>query len=112
VLSRAGVYQRKHSGKKERRRHGEFRGFILLALLKKGPLSLENLERLASILATRFEIVGVELGTRIVSGFFSKLGRPATVRSSKSKNKIDEPDVKWSIGSPSTLAPWRRPLSV
>jgi Co/Zn/Cd efflux system component/predicted transcriptional regulator len=62
-------------------------------LLKKGPLSLENLKRLASILATQFEMVGVEFTTRIFSGFFSKLGRPAAVRSSNPKRKIDEPEV-------------------
>jgi Co/Zn/Cd efflux system component len=75
------------------RRHGDFSGFILTALLKKGPLSLEDLERLTSIMATQFEIVGTEFGTRIVSGFFSKLARPAAARTNKSKPKRDEPDV-------------------
>jgi Co/Zn/Cd efflux system component/predicted transcriptional regulator len=79
--------------KRERRRHGDFWKFILLALLKKGPLSLEDLEKLTSILVAQFEIVGMEFGTRIVSGLFSKLARPAAVRSSKSKRKRDEPEV-------------------
>jgi hypothetical protein len=74
------------------RRHDDFSGFILLALLRKGPLGLEDLERLTSIMATQFELVG-EFGTRIVSGFFPKLARPATVRSSKSRLKRDGPEV-------------------
>ena len=75
------------------RRHGDFSGFILTALLKKGPLGLEELERLTAIMATQFEMVGREFGTRVVSGLFSKLGRPAVARSDKSKPKSDELEV-------------------
>lgn len=72
---------------RRRRRHGDFREFILLALLKKGPLSLADLERMTSTLIAQFEVVGVEFGTRIVSGLFSKLGRPAAIRPNASKGR-------------------------
>jgi Co/Zn/Cd efflux system component/predicted transcriptional regulator len=48
-------------------------------------------------LVTQFEIVGTEFGTRIVSGFFSKLARPAAVRSSKSRWGREEPEVNVEI---------------
>jgi divalent metal cation (Fe/Co/Zn/Cd) transporter/predicted transcriptional regulator len=61
--------------------------------MKEGPLNFEGLKRMTSIMISQFEIVGVEFGTRIVSSFFSKLGRPAAIRSSKSRQKKDEPEV-------------------
>ena len=78
---------------RRRRRHGDFREFILLALMKEGPLNLEELERMTSIMISQFEIVGLEFGTRIVSSFFSKLGRPAAIRSSKPRREKDDPEV-------------------
>jgi hypothetical protein len=65
---------------RKRSRHGDFNKFILLALMKEDPLDLDGLEKMASILVSQFEIVGIEFGTRIVSGLFSKFGRPAAVR--------------------------------
>jgi cation diffusion facilitator family transporter len=62
-------------------------------LLKEGPLNIEGLEKMTSIMISQFEIVGVEFGTRIVSSFFSKFGRPAAIRSSKPKKEKDEPKV-------------------
>ena len=81
---------------RKRRRHGDFGKFILLALLKEGPLDLDALEKMASILVSQFELVGTELGTRLMSSLFSKLGRPAAVRSSRAKRKDSkqELDVK------------------
>jgi hypothetical protein len=61
----------KVSGK--RRHHGDFYKFILLALLKKGPLDLNELERMKSVLVSQFEMVSTEIGTRIVSSFFPSL---------------------------------------
>jgi cation diffusion facilitator family transporter len=61
--------------------------------MKEGPLNLEGLERMTSIMISQFEIVGIEFGTRIVSSFFSKLGRPAAIRSSKPRREKDEPEV-------------------
>ena len=55
--------------------------------MKEGPLNLEGLERITSIIISQFEIIGIEFGTRIVSGFFSKLGRPAAIRSSRSSRE-------------------------
>ena len=78
---------------RRRRRHGDFREFILLALMKEGPLNLEGLERMTSIMISQFEIVGIEFGTRIVSSFFSKLGRPAAIRSSRPRREKDEPEM-------------------
>ena len=77
---------------RRRRRHGEFYKFILLALLRKGPLSLADLECMTSTLVAQFEVVGVEFGTRIVSGLFSKLGRPAVIRPNAARGRSG-PDV-------------------
>jgi divalent metal cation (Fe/Co/Zn/Cd) transporter len=104
VLFLFGVYRRKDPEKKTRRRHGDFRSFILLALLKKGPLSLESLKELTSIMATQFEIIGMEFSTRIFSRVFSRLGRPAAVRSSKPKDGIEEPDVIVTLECENLLA--------
>jgi hypothetical protein len=49
-------------------------------------------------MATQFEMVGTEFGTRIVSGLFSKLAPPAAARTDKSKPKRDEPDVDIELG--------------
>jgi cation diffusion facilitator family transporter len=76
-----------------RRRHGDFHKFILLALIKEGPLNLEDLERMTSIMISQFDIIGVQFGTKIISSFFSKFGRPAAIRASKPKKEKDEPDV-------------------
>ena len=75
---------------RKRRRHGDFDKFILLALMKEGPLGLHELEKMTSILVSQFEIVGTEFGTRIVSGLFSKLGRPAIVRKNRIKRERNE----------------------
>jgi len=61
--------------------------------MKEGPLNLEGLERMTSIMISQFEIVGIEFGTRIVSSFFSKLGRPAAIRSSRPRREKDEPEM-------------------
>ena len=80
---------------RKRRRHGDFGKFVLLALLKEGPLDLDELEKMASILVSQFEIVGTEFGTRILSGFFSKFGRPAVIRPNRAKRKDSQQvDVK------------------
>jgi cation diffusion facilitator family transporter len=80
---------------RKRSRHGDFNKFILLALLKEGSLDLDELKKKTSLLVSQFEIVGIELGTRIVSSLFSKFGRPAVARSSRVKQKdSDQVDVK------------------
>ena len=61
--------------------------------MKKGPLDLDELERIVSILISQFELIGKEFGTRIVSSLFSKLGRPAATRSSRTKQKDSTKDV-------------------
>lgn len=76
-----------------RRRHGDFHKFIMVALLKKGPLSLEELKRLTAIVATQFEVIGSDFSSRIASGLFSRIARPVEVRSSKPQRKKDEPEV-------------------
>jgi len=76
-----------------RRRHGDFHKFILLALIKEGPLNLEELKRMTSIMISQFEIIGLQFRTRIISNFLSKFGRPEAIRSSKSKREKDEPEV-------------------
>ena len=76
-----------------RRRHGDFSKFILLALMKEGPLDLHELEKMTSILVSQFEIVGTEFGTRIVSSLFSKVGRPAIVRRSRIKQEKSEQQI-------------------
>jgi divalent metal cation (Fe/Co/Zn/Cd) transporter len=78
---------------RKRSRHGDFNKFILLALLKEGPLDLDELKKMASILVSQFEMVGMEFGTRIVSGLFSKFGRPATVRLDRAKQKVSKQEV-------------------
>ena len=64
--------------------------------MKEGPLDLDVLEKMASTLVSQFEIAGTEFGTRIISGLFSKLGRPAAARPSRVKRKDSkqELDVK------------------
>ena len=81
---------------RKRSRHGDFGKLILLALMKEGPLDLDALEKMASTLVSQFEMVGTEFGTRIISGIFSKLGRPAVARPSRVKRKDSkqELDVK------------------
>jgi Co/Zn/Cd efflux system component len=80
---------------RKRSRHGDFGKFILLALMKEGPLDLDELEKMASILVSQFEIVGIEFGSRIVSGIFSKFGRPAAIRPNRAKRKDSQQvDVK------------------
>jgi Co/Zn/Cd efflux system component len=78
---------------RKRSRHGDFGKFILLALMKKGPLDLDELEQMVSILISQFELIGKEFGTRIVLSIFSKLGRPAATRSSRSKQKDSTQNV-------------------
>jgi cation diffusion facilitator family transporter len=78
---------------RKRSRHGDFSKFILLALLKSGPLDLVELENMVSILVSQFELIGKEFGTRIVSGFFSKVGRPAAARSSRARRKDSTLDL-------------------
>ena len=76
---------------RKRRRHGDFGKFILLALMKEGPLDLDELEKMKSVLVSQFELVGTEFGARILSSLFSRLGRPAVTRKSrvKSEQQID-----------------------
>jgi cation diffusion facilitator family transporter len=64
--------------------------------MKEGPLDLNALEKMVSILISQFEMVGTEFGTRIISSLFFKFGRPAAVRSSraKQKNSKQEVDIK------------------
>lgn len=78
---------------RKRRRHGDFSKFILLALKKESSLDLDELEKMASILVSQFEIVGTEFGTRIVSGLFSKFGRPAAIRSNRAKRKDSQQEL-------------------
>jgi cation diffusion facilitator family transporter len=61
--------------------------------MKEGPLDLNELEKMVSILISQFEMIGQEFGTRIVSSFFSKLGRPAATRSSRAKQKDSARDI-------------------
>ncbi len=58
-----------------------------MALLRKGPLSLADLEHMTATLVAQFEVVGVEFGTRIVSGLFSRLGRPAVIRPNAARGR-------------------------
>ena len=78
---------------RKRSRHGDFGKFILLALLKEGALDLDELKNMASILVSQFEMVGMEFGTRIVSSFFSKFGRPAATRLNRTKQKVRQQEV-------------------
>jgi hypothetical protein len=78
---------------RKRRRHGDFSKFILLALMKEGPLDLDESEKMVSILISQFEMVGIGFGTRIVSSLLSKFGRPAAVRSSRDKQKESKQEV-------------------
>lgn len=78
---------------KKRGRHGDFYKFVLLALLKEGPLKLRQLEDITKIMLSQFELVGVEFGTRIVSSFFSKFGRPAVIRSNRNNRRRDELEI-------------------
>jgi len=48
---------------------------------------------MVSILISQFELIGKEFGTRIVSSLFSKIGRPAATRSSRTKQKDSTKDV-------------------
>jgi Co/Zn/Cd efflux system component len=61
--------------------------------MKEGPLDLDELEKMASILVSQFEIVGIEFGSRIVSGIFSKFGRPAAIRPNRAKRKDSQQEV-------------------
>jgi len=61
--------------------------------MKKGPLALNELEKIVSILISQFELIGKEFGTRIVLSLFSKLGRPAATRSSRARQKDSAKDV-------------------
>jgi Co/Zn/Cd efflux system component len=61
--------------------------------MKKGPLALNELEEVVSILISQFELIGKEFGTRIVLSVFSKLGRPAATRSSRARQKDSAKDV-------------------
>lgn len=70
---------------RKRSRHSDYGKFILLALLKNGPPSLYDLKKLTLILVAQFEIVGMEFGSKVVSGLLSMLARPAAVRSSKQR---------------------------
>ena len=78
---------------RKRSRHGDFSKFILLALLKEGTLDLDELKKMTSILVSQFEMVGMEFGTRIVSGLFSKFGRPAATRLNRAKQKGRQQEV-------------------
>jgi len=78
---------------RKRRRHGDFSKFVLLALMKEGPLVLDELEKMVSILVSQFELVGTEFGTRIVSSLLFKFGRPAAVRSNRAKRKDSKQEV-------------------
>jgi cation diffusion facilitator family transporter len=78
---------------RKRRRHGDFSKFILLALMKEGSLDLDELEKMKSVLVSQFEMVGTEFGTRIVSSFFSKFGRPAAIRRSRVKREKSEQQI-------------------
>jgi Co/Zn/Cd efflux system component/predicted transcriptional regulator len=78
---------------RKRRRHGDFYKFILLALLKKGPLDINDLEKMKSILVSQFEMVGTEFGARIVSSLFSKFGRPAVVRRNRVQRDKSDQDI-------------------
>jgi cation diffusion facilitator family transporter len=61
--------------------------------MKEGSLDLDELEKMASMLVSQFEIVGIEFGSRIVSSLFSKFGRPAAARSSRAKRKENKQEV-------------------
>ena len=78
---------------RKRSRHGDFRNFILLVLMKEGPLGLSELDKKKSILTSQFEMIGTEFGTRIVSGLFSKFGRPAPLRSSRVKLEEEKQQI-------------------
>lgn len=78
---------------RKRSRHGDFSKFILLALMKKGPLDLDELEKMKSVLVSQFEMVGTDFGTRIVSNLFSKFGRPAAVRRSRAKRQESQQQI-------------------
>jgi cation diffusion facilitator family transporter len=78
---------------RKRSRHGDFNKFILLALLKEGPLALDEIENMTSILVSQFEMVGMEFGTRIVSSIFSKFGRPAAIRLNRAKQKVRQQEI-------------------
>ena len=82
------------SSSRRSHRHGDFHEFILLALMKEGPLKLADLEKMTSIMISQFEIIGVEFGTRIVSSVFSKLGRPAAIRPSERTRHESEVDIE------------------
>lgn len=77
----------------KRSRHGDFRNFILLVLLKEGPLGLSEIDKKKSILTSQFEMIGTEFGARVVSGFFSKFGRPAPLRSDRVKRQEEKQQV-------------------
>jgi hypothetical protein len=78
---------------RKRRRNGDFNKFILLPLLKEGPLYLCKLEKMMSVLVSQFEIIGTESGTRIVSSLFSKLGRPAIIRQRRKKRERSKQQI-------------------
>jgi hypothetical protein len=61
--------------------------------MKEGPLDLDELKKMASVFVSQFEMVGRDFGTRIVAGLFSKLGRPAATRSSRTKQKDAEQEL-------------------
>jgi cation diffusion facilitator family transporter len=72
---------------RKRSRHSDYVKFILLALLKNGSLSLEDLKKLTLVFVAQFEIFSREFGSKIVSRFFLTFASPATVRSSKERKK-------------------------
>jgi Co/Zn/Cd efflux system component/predicted transcriptional regulator len=78
---------------RKRRRHGDFYKFILLALMKKGPLNVDELENMKSVLISQFEMVGTQFGSRIVSSLFFKFGRPAAIRRSRIKQKKSDQQI-------------------
>jgi cation diffusion facilitator family transporter len=61
--------------------------------MKEGSLDLDELEKMKSVLVSQFEMVGTEFGTRIVSSFFSKFGRPAAIRRSRVKREKSEQQI-------------------
>jgi divalent metal cation (Fe/Co/Zn/Cd) transporter/predicted transcriptional regulator len=76
------------------RQHGDFHKFILLALLKKGPLDIDELNKMNSVLVSQFDMVGAQFASRIVAGFFAKFRRPSPfdanrIKQKESKQKID-----------------------
>lgn len=85
-----GVFKRRHE-------HGGFQEFILLAILKEGPLSYSELEEKVMTLISTFELSGIQFSQEITKSFlklFYKFGlKPKPEFKPRKKKEVSIEDV-------------------